>query len=152
VGLLLALPVVVAVSMAGSSALISFFPDDLQPSPTSWRESVVRVAWLSMSGVPVVAYALASALALVQRKWKKIGVLIASAVLGAALILTLSLWAVTKAKPAIEHYNWSGSYQSLFWGAYAAGLLMLVARAARSVLRLFLWPARARRRGRFQLK
>jgi outer membrane protein assembly factor BamB len=145
--LLLALPVVVGVSMAGSSTLISLVPNDLQPSPTSWWHFVVLVAWLSMSGLPVVAYTVAFALALVHRQWKKIGVLVAGAVLPAVLILTLSLWAVSQAKPAIEHYNWSGSHQAFFWGAYVAGLLMLVARAARTAGRFVLSLAHARRRG-----
>ena len=149
--LLIALPVVVAVSMAGSSTLISLIPDYLQPSPTSWWGFVLRMAWLSISGLPVVAYTVALVLAIVHRRWKKIGVLVAGAVLAAVLILTLSLWAVSQAKPAIEHYNWSGWHQSLFWGAYVAGLVMLAARAARAAGR-FVWSlARMRRRGRFKL-
>ena len=110
-----------------------------------------RVAWLSMSGLPVVAYTVAFVLALVRRRWKKIGVLVAGAVLAAVLILTLSLWAVSHAKPAIEHYNWSGWHQAFFWGAYVAGLLMLVARAARAAGRFVLSLARISRRGRFKL-
>ena len=125
--LLLALPAVVAVSMAGYSTLISLIPDNLQPPTPGW-DFVFRVALLSMSGLPVVAYTVAFVLALVHRRWKKIGVLVAGAVLAAVLILTLSLWAVSHAKPAIEHYNWSGWHQALIWGAYVAGLLMLAAR------------------------
>ena len=140
--LLLALPVVVAVIMAGSSALISLFPDILQPSPTPWRGLVFSMALLSMSGLPVVAYTVAFVLALVHRRWKKIGVLVAGAVLVAVLILTLTLWAVSHAKPAIEHYNWSGWHQALIWGAYVAGVLMLAARAARAAGRFVLSLAR----------
>ena len=51
------------------------------------------MALLSMSGLPVVAYTVAFVLALVHRRWKKIGVLVAGAVLPAVLILTLTLWA-----------------------------------------------------------
>jgi hypothetical protein len=112
---------------------------------------VVRVACLSMSGLPVVAFTVVFALALVQGRWKKIGVLIAGAVLAAVLVLTLSLWAVSQAKPAIEHYNWSGWQQAFFWGAYVAGLLILVARAARAAGRFVLSLARIRRRGRSKL-
>ena len=95
--LLFALPVVVAVSMAGSSTLISLFRDELQP-PTPWWGFVYLVAWLSMGGLPVVAYTVALVLALVRRQWKKIRVLVAGAVLAAVLILTLSLWAVSHCK------------------------------------------------------
>ena len=148
--LLFALPVVVAVSMAGSSTLISLFRDELQP-PTPWWGFVYLVAWLSMGGLPVVAYTVALVLALVRRQWKKIRVLVAGAVLAAVLILTLSRWAVSHGKPAIEHYNWSGSYQALFWGAYVVGLLMLVARAVRAVGRFVLALARVSRRGRIKV-
>ena len=150
--LLIALPVVVAVSMAGSSTLISLAPDNLQPSPTPlWGFVLDGMALLSMSGLPIVTYTVAFVLALVHRRWKKIGVLVAGAVLAAVLILTLSLWAVSHAKPAIEHYNWSGWHQVLIWGAYVAGVLMLAARAARAAGRFVLSLARMRRRGRFKL-
>ncbi len=149
--LLIALPVVVAVSMAGTSTLISLFPDILQPSPTPRWGFVRSVALLSMSGLPVVAYTVAFVLAVVHRRWKKIGVLVAGAVLVAVVILTLSLWAVSQAKPAIEHYNWSGWHQAFIWGAYVAGVFMLAARAARAAGRFVLGPARLRRRGRLKL-
>ncbi len=149
--LLLALPVVVAVSMAGSSSLISLFPNELQPSGTPWWGFVDVVAWFSMGGLPIVAYTVAFVLALVRRQWKKIGVLVAGAVVSAVLILTLTLWATRHAKPAIEHYNWSGWHHSLVWGAYVAGLLMLAARAARAAGRFVLSLARMLRRGRFKL-
>jgi hypothetical protein len=149
--LLLALPVVVAVSMAGSSTLISLVPNDLQTSPTSWGDVVRRVAWLSMGGLPIVAYAVALAFALVRRRWKKVGVLVAGSVLVSVLLLTLTLWAVSQAKPAIEHYNWSGWPQAFFWGAYVAGVLMLLARAVRAAGR-YVWSlVRIGRRGRFKL-
>ena len=151
VRLLLALPMVVAVIMAGSSTLISLAPDDLLPSPTSWQAFVFGMALLSVSGLPIVAYTAALVLALVHRRWKKIGVLVAGAVLAAVLILTLMLLAVSHWKPAIEHFNWSGSHEAFFWGAYVAGLLMLVARALRSALRLVLSLARTFRRQRFKL-
>ncbi len=151
VRLLLALPVAVGVIIAGSSTLISLIPDYLQPSPTSWWDLVLRVAWLFLSGLPVVAYTVALALAIVHRQWKKISVLIAGAVLAAVLILTLMLCAVSHWKPAIEHFNWSGSHEALFWGAYVAGLVMLTARAARAAGRFVLSLVRISRRGRFKL-
>jgi outer membrane protein assembly factor BamB len=151
VRLLIALPVVVAVSMAGSSTLISLFPVDPQPSPTPWWGLVLRMAWLSMLGLPIVAYTAAFVLALVHRRWKRIGALVAGAVLAAVLNLMLWRWGVSHAKPAIEHYNWPGWQWTLFGGANVVGLLMLVARAARAAGR-FVWSlARISRRGRFEL-
>ena len=69
----------------------------------------------------------------------------------AVVILTLTLWAEGHVKPTIEHYNWSGWHQAFLWGAYVAGLLMLVARAARAAGGFVLSLARMRRRGRFKL-
>ena len=120
VRLLLALPVVVAVIMAGSSTLISLTPDNLQPSPTSWWGLVSGMALLSISGLPVVAYTVALVLALVHRRWKKIGVLVAGAVLAAVLISTLLLWLGSHAKPAIEHYNWSGWHKRFFCALFGS--------------------------------
>jgi hypothetical protein len=148
--LVLALPVVVAVSMAGSSTLISLFPDELQPSATPWSDLLRRVDWFSVSGLPIVAYTVALVLALIHRQWKKLGVLVAGAGLAAVLILTLMLLAVSHWKPAIEHYNWSGWHEAFFWGAYVAGLLMLLARAARTALRFVLSLAPISRRGRLK--
>ena len=115
VRLLLALPVVVAVIMAGSSTLISLAPNYLQPSPTSWWGLVSGMALLSISGLPVVTYTVAIVLAIVHRRWKKIGVLVAGAGLAAVLIATLLLWLGSHAKPVIEHYNWSGWQKTLFF-------------------------------------
>ncbi len=151
VRLLIALPAVVAVSLAGSSTLISLFPDYLQPSPAPSWGFVLSMALLSMTGLPVVAYTVAFVLALVHRRWKKIGVLVAGAVLPAVLMLTLSLSAAFHAAPAIEHCNWSGWHEAFIWGAYVAGLVLLMARPARAAGRLVLSLARTLRRGRFQL-
>ena len=131
VRLLLALPVVVAVIMAGSSTLISLSPNNLQPSPTSWWGLSLGMALLSISGLPFVTYTVALVLALVHRRRKKFGVLVAGALLAAVLIATLLLWLGSHAKPLIEHYNWSGWHQatSPLLGAYVAGLVMLAARA-----------------------
>ena len=149
--LLIALPAVVAVSMAGTSTLISLIPDIFQPPPIPRWDFFLRMAFLSMSGLPVVAYVVAFVLALVHRRRKKIGVLVAGALLPAVLLLTLTLWAEGRAKPTIEHYNWSGWHQALLWGAYLAGLLMLLARAALAAGRFVLSLVRTRRRERFKL-
>ncbi len=112
--LLIALPVVVGVSMAGSSMVISLFLDELEPSRTPWWGSVYIVAWFSIGGLPIVAFTVVLVLALVRRQWKKVGVLVAGVLLAAVLILTLSLWAVRHWETAIDHYNWSGSHWCSF--------------------------------------
>jgi hypothetical protein len=140
---LLALPVVAAILVAGSSVLDTLTPKT--PQPTSWWSIPLDVTVLSMSGVPIVAYAAVLVLSLVRRRWRKTGLLIASALLAAILIGAIMLRSDMLMKPLIEHYDWSGWHQAVYFGAYAVGVLMLLVRPARSVAR-FVWRlARPRR-------
>jgi hypothetical protein len=129
--LLLALPVVAAILVAGSSVLDTLTPKT--PQPTSWWSIPLDVAVLSMSGLPIVAYAAVLVLSLVRRRWRKTGLLIASALLAAILIGAIMLRSDMLMKPLIEHYDWSGWHQAGYLGAYAVGVLVLLTRGARAV-------------------
>ncbi len=142
--LLLALPVVVAILMTGYSALIALIPDKGPPTEPSWWVVLLGVAMLSMSGLPIVLYPAALGSALVRGRWRRLVFLVAGALLAAVLIGAILLRSDMSKMPAIEHYNWSGWHQILFWGAYAVGVLVLLARPTRGVAR-FVWR-RARRR------
>ena len=148
--LLLALPVVVAILMTGYSALIALIPDKGPPTEPPWWFVLLGVAMLSMSGLPIVVYAAALGTALVRGRWRNLAVLVAGAVLAAVLIGANLLRSDMSMMPAIEHYNWSGWHQMLLLGAYAVGVLVLLARPARGVAR-FVWR-RARRRLRFGIR
>ena len=100
------------------------------------------VTLLSMSGLPIVAYAAVLILSLVGRRWRKAGLLIAGALLAAILILAITFQSDMQAKPLIEHYNWSGWHQAVYLGAYAVGAFVLLARPARGVGRFVLWLVR----------
>ena len=47
-------------------------------------------------------------------------------------------------KPSVEHYDWSGWHQAGYLGAYAVGVLVLLARPARAVGRFLLRLVRRR--------
>ena len=70
---LLALPVVAAILVAGSSALIFLIPENRQSAESSWWSIPLDVTMLSMSGLPIVAYAAVLVLSLVRRRWRKTG-------------------------------------------------------------------------------
>jgi hypothetical protein len=142
---LLALPVVAAILVAGSAALDFLIRENRQSAGSSWWSIPLDVTVLSMSGLPIVAYAAVLVLSLVRRRWRKTRLLIASALLAAILIGAIMLRSDMLIKPLIEHYDWSGWHQAGYLGAYAVGAFVLLARPARAVAR-FVWRlARPRR-------
>ena len=141
---LLALPVVAAILVAGHSVLITLIPERPQPTVSSWWWTPLDITMLSMSGLPIVAYAAALGSALVRRRWRKMGLLVAGALLAAILIGAIALAFDMLRKPLIEHYDWSGWHQAGYLGAYAVGVLVLLARPARGVARFVSRLARRR--------
>ena len=142
---LLALPVVAAILVAGSSALDFLIRENRQSSGSSWWSIPLDITVLSMSGLPIVAYAAVLVLSLVRRRWRKTALLIASALLAAILIGAITLWFDRLMKPLIEHYDWLGWHQAGYLGTYAVGAFVVLARPARAVAR-FVWRlARPRR-------
>jgi serine/threonine protein kinase len=132
---LLALPVVAAILVAGHSALVWLIPDHAQPTELPWWTTPLEVTLLSMSGLPIVAYAAARALSVVRRRWRSTRILVAGALHAACLIAAMSLRFDRLMMLAIEHYDWSGWHQAILWGAYAVGLLVLLARPAQGIAR-----------------
>ena len=141
---LLALPVVAAILVAGSAALNFLIPDNRQSAGSTWWSIPVNVAMLSLSGLPIVVYAAVLGLAVVRRAWPKAARLVARALLAAILIAAITLLFDRLRKPLIEHYDWSGWHQAGYLGAYAAGVLVLLARPARAVGRFLLRLVRRR--------
>jgi len=142
VRLLLALPAVVAILLTGYSFLISLIPDRPQPTEPPWWGVPLGVAMFSMSGLPIVAFVAALGLALVRRRWWRIGLLVAGDLLAAILLAAVLLQYDRLQMTAMEHYNWSGWHHALFLGAYAVGALVLLARPARWVVRFAFRPVR----------
>jgi hypothetical protein len=135
---LLALPVVAGILVAGCSVLIAVIPEGPQPASSSWWSTPLDIAALSLSGLPIVAYASALGSALVRRRWRRTGILVAGALLAAILIVAMFLSYERIMMQVIAHYNSSGWHQVILWGAYAIGVLLLLARPGRAVAR-FVW-------------
>jgi tRNA A-37 threonylcarbamoyl transferase component Bud32/outer membrane protein assembly factor BamB len=132
---LLALPVVIAILWSGYTAAISLIPGN-RPSPEpSWWSTPLDVATLSVTGLPIVAYAAVLVLSLLRRRWRTTRSLIAGPVLAAILIAANTFLSDLLSKPRIEHYNWSGWHQLIFWGAYWVGAVVLITWLARAVAR-----------------
>ncbi len=136
VRLLLALPAMVAFPLVGFSVAISLIPDRPQPTVPPWWLVPLGIAMWSMSGLPIVVYTVALGSALVRRRWWRMGLLVAGTMLAAILIGAIMLWSDGRAKPSIEHYNWSGRHQVVYLGAYAVGALALSGAIGRGVTRL----------------
>jgi hypothetical protein len=136
VRMLLALPAVVAVLLVGFSAVNSLVPSRRQDTEQPLWLVLLAITMISMSGLPIVVYTAAFGSALVRRRWRKMGLLVASASLAAILIAAIMLRSDLRVKPLIEHYDWSGWHQAGYRGAYAVGALMLLARPARGMWRL----------------
>jgi hypothetical protein len=104
---LLALPIVVAILVTGYMALIApILPilDRPQSTVPRWWDVFVDVAALSLTGLPIVALAAVFGSALVRRRWRKIGRLVAGSLLTAVLIGTLVPGLGSLMKPLIEHF------------------------------------------------
>jgi hypothetical protein len=144
VRLLLALPAAVAIPLTAFSAVVSLIPGR-QPPNSGVGYWILLVTILSMSGLPIVVYAAALGLALVRRRWWRMGLLVAAAVLAGILIGAIMLWSDALAKPLIEHYNWSGCHQAVLLGAYAVGAIVILARPARGIARFLKRLLRRRR-------
>jgi hypothetical protein len=147
--LVLALPVAVAIVgilWTGLLTVTSLIPaSGLQPKQPPWWGIPLAVTSLSVSGLPFVVYIARLASAVVRRQWLKTGVLVARALCAALVIGAFMLSLDMLEKPTIEYYNWSGWYQMVLWGAYAMGLLVFLARPARSVARIAWGLARGSR-------
>jgi hypothetical protein len=140
----LALPVVAGILVAGCSALVFLIPEPRQRS-SSWWSIPLDIAVLSITGLPIVVYAAALGSALAHRAGRKTARLLARTLVAAILIGVLAFLLDRLAKPSIEHYDWSGWHQAGYLGAYAVGVVVLLARPARAAGRFVLRLVRRRR-------
>ena len=144
VRLLLAMPAAVAFALAGSMAVIQILQSQNPPGPGIgyW---VPYTLLLSLSGLPIVAFALAVGSSLIRRRWRKVGLLVAGAGL-AAMVIAANMLGVDKLGMAsIEHYAWSGWHHAGYYGLYAVGAIVLLSRPAQWMSRRLLQLARGRR-------
>jgi tRNA A-37 threonylcarbamoyl transferase component Bud32 len=132
VRLLLALPAMVALPMAGLSALGSLLPNRTTASP--W-EAAGPLALISLAGLPLLAYGLSLGSVVLRRSWKRLALLAISTVIAASVVAFWWLNSESRGMPPNEHYNHNGWYHVAWGGAYAVGVILLLARPAMAVAR-----------------
>jgi predicted Ser/Thr protein kinase len=133
VRLLLALPAMVAIPLAGVPALGSLFPN--RSDGSAWQ-AARGIALISLAGLPLLAYALTLGSTLVGWRWRRLVCLLVLTVLAAVVIGEFWLSSDNNRIPSREHYVYDGLYHIIWWGAYAVGVLGLLARPARAAGRL----------------
>ena len=135
--LMMALPIAAAVPLSAFVALEPVIPALPAPYPSSSR---VLFTLGSLAGTPIVCLAAMAALNVARRRWGHLALLAGVTVLASLAIGLVWLRIDIRSMPAIEHYDWSGWYLSVLPGAYAVGVLMVLARIVQAMTRL---PRRA---------
>jgi hypothetical protein len=136
---LMMLPVVAAIPLCSYMALEPLMPAQVDPLPPYPK---LLFALATIAGLPILTFAILAGWSLVRLRWKRIVMLAGLTVLASAAIAVTWLWFDSRTMPAVEHYGRSDWYLVLVPGAYAAGLLVLIAWPLR---RAYRWLKRPRR-------
>jgi hypothetical protein len=131
--LMMALPLAAAVPLTAFVALEPLIPTLPSPFPSSSR---VLFTLGSLAGLPIVFFAATAGWNVVRGRWRRLALLAGLTVLASLAIGLVWLRFDILFVPAIEHYDWSGWYLAVLPGAYAVGVLMLIAWIVRAMLRL----------------
>ncbi len=134
--LLMALPVAAAVPLTAFVVLEPLIPT--LPAPYAFSPRVLFTLG-TLAGIPIVSFAAFVGWTLIGRRWKRLALLAGLTVLASLATAATWLWLDLRTMPAIEHYSGSGWYLAVLPGAYAVGVLMLVAWAIRKIV---LWRPR----------
>ena len=137
--LLMVLPVAAAVPLCAYLAVEPLMPAQVDPLPPYPK---LLFALATIAGLPVVMLAALAGWSLVRLRWKPLVLLAGLTLLASAVIAAAWLRFDSRAMPAIEHYGRSGWYLVVVPGAYAAGVLILIAWPLR---RAYRWLKRPRR-------
>ncbi len=133
VRLLMALPAVVAIPMAVFLTLWSVTPSRAYLTP---GDQIVAFVVATLGGLPVVVSVTLIGSSLLHGRWIRLVVLAVLTVLASVAIGAFWLSSDLLRKPAIEHYTWSGWHGVVLPGAYAVGVLALIAWGIRGSARL----------------
>lgn len=122
--LLMALPVAAAVPLTVFQARESLIPAHITPMPVS-----SRLVFLlgTLAGLPIVLYAVSAAGNLISRRWQTLAALLGLTFLSSMIIAAAWLWADMRNMPEIEHYDRSNGSLAAVPGAYAVGVLLMIA-------------------------
>jgi outer membrane protein assembly factor BamB len=136
---LMALPIAAAIPLTAIVAVEPLIPTLPAPYPSSSR---MLFTLGTLAGIPIVSFAAVAGWSLVRRRWRSLALLAGLTILASLVIGTVWLWTDFRSMPTIEQYTWSGWYLAVLPGAYAVGVLMVMAWATRGALR---WARRPRR-------
>ncbi len=126
---LLALPVVVAVPMAGWIAIYGSLP-------------VVELIAGSLVGLAILEYTVGVSLSIRNGRWRRLALRVCLTALVTVAIGSWLLWSDMRGMTAIERYTWSGWYLIVIPGAFVIGALACVIRIVQSVFRIIRRPRR----------
>jgi predicted Ser/Thr protein kinase len=133
VRLLMALPAVVAIPLAAFLMLRSVTP---AMASVATERLIMIIILCTLAGLPALVYVTLIASSVLHRRWIRLAVLGVLTVLASVAVGAYWLGCDLMSKPAIEHYTWSGWHGVVLPGAYAVGVLVLIAWAVRGVARL----------------
>jgi hypothetical protein len=88
------------------------------------------------AGLPGVVFAALLALWAVQRRWWRLGALVATFLLASLVLTTIGFWTDPRRQDPLQQYSWDGWYFILCIGAFAAGALALVLMLVGPVVRV----------------
>jgi hypothetical protein len=80
----------------------------------------------TMSGLPVVYYAMALGAAVLRRRWRKAAWLVAGSWIAAVVVAVVLIGYDRLSMPVIEHYDWTGWHDAVYLGIYAVGVMGLL--------------------------
>jgi hypothetical protein len=135
--LLLMLPVAAAVPLCTYLAVEPLLPAKLDPLPPYPR---LLFALATVASIPVAAWMALAGWSLVCLRWMSLAGLAGLTVLASAAVAAAWLYFDGRAMPAIEHYGRSGWHLVVVPGAYAAGMLILIAWPSRRAYRWLKHP------------
>ncbi len=127
VSLLLALPVVVAVPLAGWIAIYRSVP-------------VVELILGGLVGLAILEYPVAVGLGIRNGRWRRLALRVCLTAVVTVAIATWLLWSDMRGMAAIERYTWSGWYLVVIPGVLVIGALACMIRILRTVFRFIRRP------------
>jgi hypothetical protein len=140
--MLLALPIVVAFSMAAFQTFVSAAPSAAGAS--TWQ-AIAGFGRATLGGLPVVVYVALFGSSLICRRRRRLVKLAILSVLATGVVAGFWLLEDGLRKSAFEHYTVTGRYLVIVPGLYLAGVLAMVALAVRRAWRFVVKQWRSRR-------
>jgi hypothetical protein len=137
--MLMVLPIAVAIPLAVFQARESLLPARIGPIPATARPVFLLG---TLAGLPILIYIGSAVSGLFRGRWRRPLALLGLTIVATSIVGVAWLWWDRRTMPAIEHYDSTNLYLIVLPGAYAAGVVLLIAWPLR---RIFRWIKRSRR-------